>query len=106
MSEAHLNAFRDIGRKIMAQNGSEPNDQVSLGVGMLATPFLREAVKRAAAMEEAAMRAKLVFERRGVTLQSLSVHPRKGALDWGTGKPLQGRRYRQACRAWNRVQKR
>lgn len=29
-------------------------------------------------------------------------HPRKGDFDWLTGKPLQGRRYRQACRSYNR----
>jgi len=29
-------------------------------------------------------------------------HPRKGDFDWLTGKPLQGRRYRQACRAYDR----
>lgn len=36
----------------------------------------------------------------------LGSHPRKGDRGWGmSGKPLQGRRYRQACRKWNRTNK-
>ena len=61
-----------------------------------ATDELRKAAARAGGQLAQA------FGAIGIRVPHAPRHPRKGDFDWLTGKPLQGRRYRQACRSYNR----
>ena len=97
-------AMLNIGRKLGANN-----DAQALALGAVAIPALRQAIQTAQRMQEAAQRAAQHLHSAQTAfawhLPTIHRHPRKGDRHPWTGKVLQGKRYRQACREWNRNQR-